>query len=203
MVLPPEFTSLYRVFLRATSTSVLHNGPATRSLRRLYRPTFEAAACAIHNLESSQNNGNITELQRTKHWLETFDKRINNTLSFLLTSSLSRGLTHRVTSHISLLMRSNHAWNIASRNQNQQRIWNPHLPPDSPEYSLQPPSSFSPNVLKRAKKQEKIMELDNKIWGALGEVINMAEGKDELVMGKVTFNSQSRSLNKKKKGWDY
>ena len=234
MGLPSGFTSLYRIFLRATSASVLHHGPATRSLRRLYRPSFETAANAIRKLENLQTEGNAVEAQRIEKWLKIFDERgkepiqkdflqkkngkinsfnfffpfplfmctVNNTLSFLLTSSLSRGLSHRVTSNLFLLSRSNHPWNLAMNKLNQ-RTWNPQLSPDSPEYSLQPPSVFSTTARKRAIKQESINEMDNKVWGALGEVLDMAQGRDGLVMGKLVFNAQSRTLSRKKKGWEH
>ena len=88
-------------------------------------------------------------------------------------------------------------------NKLNQRTWNPQLSPDSPEYSLQPPSVFSTTARKRAIKQESINEMDNKVWGALGEVLDMAQGRDGLVMGKVVFNAQSRTLSRKKKGWEH
>lgn len=75
MGLPSGFTSLYRIFLRATSASVLHHGPATRSLRRLYRPSFETAANAIRKLENLQTEGNAVEAQRIEKWLKIFDER--------------------------------------------------------------------------------------------------------------------------------
>lgn len=42
--LPPEFKSLYRLFLRTVSAAVLHHPQATRNLRRLWRPIFEVGA---------------------------------------------------------------------------------------------------------------------------------------------------------------
>ena len=75
MGLPSGFTSLYRIFLRATSASVLHHGPANRSLRRLYRPSFEKAANAIRKLENLQTEGNAVEAQRIEKWLKIFDER--------------------------------------------------------------------------------------------------------------------------------
>lgn len=78
MALPPEFTSLYRLFLRATSATVLHSGPATRGLRRLYRPSFQAAALTIKRLKSPDSDPK--EEENLKGWLKEFDIRgqLNN-----------------------------------------------------------------------------------------------------------------------------
>ena len=42
--LPANFKSLYRLFLRTASASVLHHPRASRNLRRRWRPTFDDAA---------------------------------------------------------------------------------------------------------------------------------------------------------------
>ena len=80
---------------------------------------------------------------------------------------------------------------------------------NEPSSKLPPPSqkheflSRAGDAWKRAIKQESINEMDNKVWGALGEVLDMAQGRDGLVMGKVVFNAQSRTLSRKKKGWEH
>ena len=73
MALPTEFTALYRLFLRATSAAVLHNGPALRGLRKLYRPSFEAAASAVRQMENMEAGSKNAE--KVRKWLEEFDKR--------------------------------------------------------------------------------------------------------------------------------
>jgi hypothetical protein len=50
--LPPSFTSSYRLFLRASSASVLHHRTATRHVRTLWKPTFREAAVVIRKLQS-------------------------------------------------------------------------------------------------------------------------------------------------------
>jgi len=50
--LPRSFTSLYRLFLRASSASVLHHRAATRYVRTLWKPTFREAAVVILKLQS-------------------------------------------------------------------------------------------------------------------------------------------------------
>ena len=71
--LTPKLASLYRIFLRATSTSVLHKDQATKNLRRLYRPAFEAAAKTARSLETSKAVN--TQSIEKKKWLEEFDNR--------------------------------------------------------------------------------------------------------------------------------
>ena len=56
MVLPPSFTSLYRLFLRTASASVLHHRAATRNLRALWRPLFEGGAKAIRQLQQLEGD---------------------------------------------------------------------------------------------------------------------------------------------------
>jgi len=51
--LPPSFTSLYRLFLRLSSASVLHYQPAKLNLIARYRPAFEEAAKLTVLVEST------------------------------------------------------------------------------------------------------------------------------------------------------
>lgn len=67
----PKLTSLYQFFLRATSASVLHNSLATRHLRRLYRPTFEATTKTVKKVENSIPEDSA----HLKKWLAEFDYR--------------------------------------------------------------------------------------------------------------------------------
>lgn len=71
--LPQSFTSLYRLFLRATSASVLHQSRSTRSLRRLWRPTFKYAGNVIHRLQSETLG--TPERARMESWLKVWDTR--------------------------------------------------------------------------------------------------------------------------------
>ncbi|KAI5117943.1 hypothetical protein M0805_004708 [Coniferiporia weirii] len=178
--LPPEFTALYRLFLRATSAAVLHNRPALKSLRKTYRHSFEAAASAIKctHAESSSPEG----VENAKRWLAEFDTRITNTLELLHNSALSRGLPHRVVSRLNFLARSNYGWSMGHYH-TPAILWNPQLPPNSPEYKIRPPSEI-PGGKKKVEKRAEDMQLNSAAWGPLGEVIQMAEGRDGLVLGR-------------------
>lgn len=71
--LPPTFTSLYRLFLRATSASFLHQARSTRQLRRLWRPVFDGAACVL--VKSQSEHPGSLERQKLEEWLRTWDSR--------------------------------------------------------------------------------------------------------------------------------
>lgn len=64
--LPPSFTSAYRLFLRASSASVLHHRAATRYVRTLWKPTFREAAVVIHKLQSPTLG--IPEKEQLEKW---------------------------------------------------------------------------------------------------------------------------------------
>lgn len=71
--LPSSFTSLYRLFLRTASASVLHHPPAVRHIRRLWRPFFEDGAQAAHLL--ARSDGASPEFMRVRQWYNTFEQR--------------------------------------------------------------------------------------------------------------------------------
>lgn len=71
--LPADFTSLYRLFLRATGASVLNKAYPTQRLRRLWRPSFDSAAQVTHRLQGeSLEEGERTCLQR---WYSVWETR--------------------------------------------------------------------------------------------------------------------------------
>lgn len=74
--LPPSLTSLYRIFLRTISASVLHQPRSTRSIRYLYRPEFEAAANVIHKLQAETLDSN--ERVKLESWLKVWNTRSTN-----------------------------------------------------------------------------------------------------------------------------
>ena len=71
--LPPSLTSLYRIFLRTISASVLHQSRSTRTIRRLYRPEFEAAVNVIRKLQSDTLES--TERTKLESWLGVWNAR--------------------------------------------------------------------------------------------------------------------------------
>lgn len=209
--LPPKFTSLYRLFLRAISASTLHNGPATRRIRRLYKPNFEAAARNIRHLENME--AGTAESVQIQKWLDTFDQRskkivssamktsdliyvfaltVNNTLEMLHTSSYSRGLAHQLFRSLAFLSRFQYSWSY-ERYLRPASYWNPKLPPNSPEYKPQDLMEGSRKSNKE-KNRMQMQKIKDKTWNAFGEVINMAEGRDGVIMGRVKWSRKGAKL---------
>ncbi|KAG8692153.1 hypothetical protein FRC08_009979 [Ceratobasidium sp. 394] len=93
--LSPTVRSLYRIFLRATSASVLHHSTGTRCLRSRYRPVFEQYF-QLHRSQIPQNK----RLAEIREW----DERLDNTLCLLQNSATFRGLPHLLTRNLSLLV---------------------------------------------------------------------------------------------------
>lgn len=69
--LPPEFKSLYRLFLRTVSAAVLHHPQATRNLRRLWRPVFNAGAYVTKQLKQSK----VPQRPLLGKWLKQWEQR--------------------------------------------------------------------------------------------------------------------------------
>ncbi|CEL56539.1 hypothetical protein RSOLAG1IB_07888 [Rhizoctonia solani AG-1 IB] len=128
LALSPAVRSLYRIFLRATSASVLHHSNATRCLRTRYRPVFEHYA-GLHQEQAT--NGAIGDVIR--EW----DQRIDNTLGLLYNSAISHGLPHKITRNLSQLVHSR----FLEQKHTSHPKYNPDrnvtkLPPRSPTVEL-------------------------------------------------------------------
>ncbi|KAL4071346.1 hypothetical protein V8B97DRAFT_2023898 [Scleroderma yunnanense] len=180
--LPPPFKALYRLVLRASSASVLHKKTARRNLIKLWRPTFDSAVHVIRDLESSK----LTPVERFRceELLGTWQKRMDDTLSFLLSSTQSRGVPHGVIRNLNILSNKHRSWVRTSYYGGVKR-WSPHHPPSSREYdpmSLLPKDARAMKI--RAKKRE-TKQVDELCWNALGEVVRMAEARHHLSLGRI------------------
>ncbi|KAF7782775.1 hypothetical protein Agabi119p4_2151 [Agaricus bisporus var. burnettii] len=176
--LPADFRSFYRLFRRACSASVLHRSAETVALRNLYRYTFRRAGLVYmrYKTESPDDEANV----KRKAWLDSWNQRMDNTLSLLYNSSHTRGLPHQITKylgHFIFVQRFRHR-----HTKDQGLTWNPQLPRDSPEYKPRPKK---PATLAKQSKQEKMKQLADDALGHLREVARMAEGRDEIVFGSL------------------
>ncbi|KAJ7750093.1 hypothetical protein DFH07DRAFT_746435 [Mycena maculata] len=181
MTLPPDLTSLYRLFLRTSAASVLHQSRATRALRKLWRPTFEDAASVTAGLQ----NEALSAVNRNDHeiWLQSWHLRMDNTLAMLFTSSKTRGVPHQVTRNLNLLVRGEQE----RINRRKLPEWKPTLSPDAPEYQ----AGFQhPSTADHPRKLEEAHAGD-----ALEEVVRMAEGRNHLCFGKIRLTRQHRPRN--------
>ncbi|KAI9508391.1 hypothetical protein F5148DRAFT_1197020 [Russula earlei] len=169
--LPPSFTSLYRLFLRASSVSVLHHRAATRRVRTLWKPTFRDAAVVIHNLQSPTLE--TAEKERLEKWHRLWELCVDRTLSLLITSAQSRGLPHRLTRNLSLLHLGFQRYQESSH-YGETQPWDPHQQVYKP-------------ARKARSSQLDAAHFDSQSWGALEETVRMAEGKSRITLGRIEF----------------
>ncbi|KAI0333333.1 hypothetical protein GY45DRAFT_1272526 [Cubamyces sp. BRFM 1775] len=172
--LPPSFRSLYRLFLRATSASVLAHPKATNRLRRLWRPIFDEAARVIRQIDddrlpASQRNSLV-------RWYMRWERRVDNTLSLLYRSAVSGGLPHRVTQNLSHMIDANAT--LRSPIQPSKRPWRGQLPPDAPEYRIRPVKPLPPAQVEAGLHFHRARRL-------LGELVGMAEGWSGISLGRT------------------
>ncbi|KAH9965446.1 hypothetical protein BC827DRAFT_1126452 [Russula dissimulans] len=168
MSLPPSFTSLYRLFLRASSVSVLHHQAATRHVRTLWKPTFREAAVVIHKLQSP-----TPEKERLERWYCLWEQSMERTLSLLITSAQSRGLAHKLTRNLSFLHFGFQQYQEKTR-YSATGNWDPHQQEYKPARQARP-------------SQIQAERFDGQCWGSLEETARMAEGKSGLTLGRVEF----------------
>ena len=112
---------------------------------------------------------------------------VDSTLNILYSSSQSRGLPHKLTQNLSTLLRHHLKWTTHHYYYAASSTWKPNLPASSPEYAPTPLTLRSKNF---AKKQERKAVFDKNAWGALGEVVRMAEGRHNISLGRATFNER-------------
>ncbi|TFK50810.1 hypothetical protein OE88DRAFT_1735559 [Heliocybe sulcata] len=186
--LPPHFTSLYRICLRAVSAAVLHQSFATRKLRTLFKPSFREAAKVVRQVQDARAKGIDDAAVKTKEkWLEDWNRRADNTLSLLLNSATSKGLPHKVTRNLALLEAQHRSW-AEKRYYSSRGYWNPSLPVDDQRY-VDPSFAVSFNLLRESKRDAMMrqQEIIDAAWGPLGEVVRMAEGRDGVWLGRVGY----------------
>ncbi|KAJ3907711.1 hypothetical protein F5879DRAFT_795164 [Lentinula edodes] len=183
-MLPPYFTSLYRLFLRTSSASVLHQSSAVRNIRSLWRPVFTDAARVINKLQTNPSDLEKNSLQnRLKDW----ETQMDRTLSLLYASATSRGLPHQLTRNLSQLYHSEYE-RMSNR---KYPVWNAQLPPRSHEYHIPAPDTI-PKTLNKEEKARQVQYLEDRAWNALGLAVSMAEGRDKLSLGRVVVKGKLR-----------
>jgi hypothetical protein len=108
---------------------------------------------------------------------------VDGTLELLYTSSRSRGLPHQVTKNLTKLVLSEkrRQWAIET----SYPVWDPKAD--------RTPSQVA-SVLKRQNKTRQARAFAGNALAALTEVIQMAEGRDELSLGRVILQRRVRKL---------
>jgi len=169
--LPPSFTSLYRLFLRASSAAVLHHRAATRNIRTLWRPTFREAAVVIRRLQSPSLGASKRE--HLEGWRCQWELNMDRTLSLLITSAQSRGLAHKLMRNLSFLHFGFQEYQESTR-YSAIASWDPQQRQYNPARQTRP-------------SHIQAKEFDGQSWGALEETARMAEGKSNLTLGRMEF----------------
>ncbi|KAJ4468296.1 hypothetical protein J3R30DRAFT_1696558 [Lentinula aciculospora] len=178
-MLPPSFTSLYRLFLRTSSASVLHQSLAVKNIRSLWRPIFADAAHVFKKLQANPSD------QALQNWLTDWETRMDRTLSILYASATSRGLPHQLTRNLSQLFHAEYD-RMSSR---RCPVWNSQLPQNAREYQIPVPDT-TPKALNKEEKARQAKYLDERAWNALGFAVSMAENRDRLSLGRVVVKGK-------------
>jgi hypothetical protein len=203
--LPPSFTSFYRLFLRATSAAVLNHPKSTRALRRVWRPTFHGAAEVIHRLQSCSQRS--PEHKNLESWLKLWNTRsmcfcklfikpgltlvssVDSTLNLLYSSSQTRGLSHELTTNIARFQ-SNHLTWAHYHFYSVTSTWKPNMKPTNPAYLPMDTTKVKEKDRAKDKRRQRHVAFERNAWGALGEVVRMAEGRDGVSLGRMSFNER-------------
>ena len=113
---------------------------------------------------------------------------MDNTLSLLYVSATSKGLPHKITKNLARLEYENVKYKRRYM-KGQTSRWNPQLPPDSDYYKALP---LTPKEVNRKEKYQRQWDLDARVLDSLQEVIQMAEARDGLILGRLTTVSPPR-----------
>ena len=97
------------------------------------------------------------------------NRTVDNTLSLLYTSATSRGLAHKLTRNMHALSHRRKGW-LHTAYERTGAPWRPTGVPMQPK----------PN-----KRQTDRNEPGELAWNMVGEVVRMAEGRDQLTLGRV------------------
>lgn len=94
---------------------------------------------------------------------------VDNTLSLLYTSAISRGLAHKLTQNLHALSHHRRKW-LYSAYERHNAPWKPTGEPVHP-------------VPK--KRQAERYESAELAWNIVGEAVRMAEGRDQVMLGRA------------------
>ncbi|KZT72434.1 hypothetical protein DAEQUDRAFT_743803 [Daedalea quercina L-15889] len=180
--LPAEFTSLYRLFLRAIGASVMNKAYPTKRLRRIWRPSFDSAARVIHRLQGTSLDAN--ERLTLQQWYSAWEARTDKTLTLLSISARSRGLAHRLTCNLGRLASSYDDTIMHGHPDDADNLpWKPDLSSDL----YAPRDNSPPGYPLRGRNEDRDFrrKIGTEVWSAFGEVIRMAEGRDGVSLGRI------------------
>ncbi|KAF9784078.1 hypothetical protein BJ322DRAFT_1007783, partial [Thelephora terrestris] len=171
---PPGLRSFYRLVLGASSASVLHAGPATPRLRVTWRPLFEMAAQMAQKVQHpSPTEDGARAAAQAQEWLNKLETRMDNTLSLLYSSAVSRGLPRKLTRNLHTLSKCRNDWL--------------NLMYDRP--------TGEPVRVNSKKVQKSKVESGESAWNMAGEVVRTAEGRGQLMLGRAPLRRRKTYRN--------
>ena len=213
--LRPEFTSVYRLFLRTVSAAVLHHPQATRNLRRLWRPIFESGARRVTlrqplpsqhcssavevKVEEGSSSSPKPELQQhARDWSKLWDQRSAFPKTFYirqkgLLKKKQKSTRSIVNNTLALLYHSSQNRGLPHKLTRNLAFLVTSEHQRVRSYKLNAwdprrPQQFSNLTEKARRKQEenkRFQEFVAGSWAPLGQAVKLAEAKDELMLGRV------------------
>ncbi|KAH7106597.1 hypothetical protein BKA62DRAFT_687595 [Auriculariales sp. MPI-PUGE-AT-0066] len=175
---PTGVRSVYRLFLRALSASVLHKSSATRLLRRLYRPVFREAGVAANQLQSRSLPQ--PDQARLRGQLKRWNARVEVTLQMLVSSAQSRGLPDLLTRNLSVLM-----FDFVRKDDAQLLRPVSHWNGQWTESQISSVNSSNTALLKQRARNREVQELGGNL---VNQTLEMAEITSGLIMGRIVSN---------------
>lgn len=175
---PPEFKSLYRLFLRGLLRAVGNQYGPFGNLRKLYRPLFRTAARNIIKLDDA---GRQAQHENLRRWIQTWDQRMDGTLALLANAGRTYGLPSTLLHNLGQMhMR------VRTRYLPLHRYpqWNAKLVPSSQAYET---PQYRPGTRETKKRLQELRwkALDEDVYNPVGEAIKLAEGTGNLSLGRV------------------
>ncbi|PPQ76046.1 hypothetical protein CVT26_005380 [Gymnopilus dilepis] len=171
--LPPTFRSLYRLFLRTASASVLHQSSARQNLRARWRPIFDEGAKVTQEFQNKSEGASPEWIRSREIWLNTWNKRLDHTLELLYNSSQTRGQPHKITRNLAFITGLERRRIVGKF----KRL--PRWDPTSKKYE-----PLTPAKLKALHKKNDEEKFQDHTLKALDEVIRMAEAFSGLTLGR-------------------
>lgn len=193
--LPASFRSLYRLFLRTSTASVLHHPVARVNLRQRWRPIFNQGAEMTLDVayppdtqSSEWVHSRLACLQewndRSKSFTTQYQRMlsrliisplVDRTLGLLYSSCKSRGLPHQLTRNLSYFVTTQRQLIIAELRKAQP--WQPHR-----TYPTTP-LPYTKKALAAMEKKEAQHRFRCNTDLAINEVLRLAEGQGKLSLG--------------------
>ncbi|EKM53601.1 uncharacterized protein PHACADRAFT_260038 [Phanerochaete carnosa HHB-10118-sp] len=175
---PPEFKSVYRLFLRSLLRSVGNQYGPFSNLRRLYRPLFRTAARNIIKLDDAEREAQHANL---RIWLQTWDRRVDGTLALLANASQTYGLPSTLLSNLALVHL--HV-KLPFLPLHRRSTWNSHQAQDGTNYLV---PDYRPGTRETNRRLQELRwrQIDEDVYNPVGEAIKLAEGRNNLTLGRV------------------